>query len=134
MEDRERFEEEVNAQRQYTFFTKIDRAFDRTEGIFKMIQNFSGCVLRDLANDSFQQLADTNKITAMDVYDRPVEDVRKMLQQYTIGFTERQVSESEACSLNNLRKMSWTVSRGTRVELLTYQDRVVGIHPYTRDE
>ena len=134
MEDRERFEEEVSAQRQYTFFTKIDRAFDRTEGIFKMIQNLSGCVLRDLANDSFQQLADTNKITAMDVYDRPVEDVRTMLKEYTIGFSERQVPEAEACSLNNLRKMSWTVSRGSRVELLTYQDRVVGIHPYTRDE
>jgi len=134
MEDRERFEEEVSTQRQYTFFTKIDRAFDRTEGILKMIRNFSGCVLRDLANDSLEQLTDTNKIMAMDVYDRPVGDVTAMLKPYGIGFTERQVPESEACSLNNLRKMSWTVSRGSRVELLTYQDRVVGIHSYTRDE
>lgn len=134
MEDRERFEQQAIAQRRYTFFTKIDTAFDRTEGIFKMIRNFSGCVLRDLANDSIQQLTDTNKITAMDMYDRPVGDVKTMLEQYGIKSTERQVREAEACSLNNLRKMSWTVSRGSSVELLTYQDRVVGIHPQTRDE
>ncbi|MEB3216075.1 MAG: hypothetical protein VKN72_07470 [Nostocales cyanobacterium 94392] len=112
----------------YTTFRAASTAFNRTETIFKMIGNFLDCLPRDLANNSLQTFSNFNTLTVMDVYDKPITEVRELMAKYKIKFEPIQVNETEACSLRNLRQTSWNIPSGSTVDLLVYQGNVVGVH------
>ncbi len=112
----------------YTIFRAASTAFNRTETIFKMIGNFVDCLPQDLANSSLQQLTNINVLTAMDVYDKPITEARELMKKNKIEFEVREVNETEACSLRNLRRTSWNIPSGSTVDLLVYQGNVVGVH------
>jgi hypothetical protein len=131
MEDRERFESQAIAQRQYTFFTNIDTAFNRGEVLLKMVRDFSNCGFRELLNTSLNGLTNSNEIAVMDVYDRTfaeaIEIIRHRQQDIKVG--ENQVRIDKPCSPENLRQMLWKIPAGSAVELLVdnRNNRVVGI-------
>jgi hypothetical protein len=115
-------------QPRYTTFRSLDTLFTRGETALKMVRDFSPCAVRDLATGVLRELSNTNKVSAMDIYDRPVGEAQELLKSQKINAKERQVSETEACSLRNLQKTQWTLTRDQSVVLLTYSDRVVGVH------
>lgn len=115
-------------QRRYTTFSSLDTLFTRGETALKMVRDFSQCAVRDLATGVVRDLSNSNKVSAMDVYDRPIREAQEFLQSQGIRVIERKVSQDEACSLGNLRQTQWTILANQPIELLTYNDRVVGIH------
>lgn len=119
---------DIQNPKRYTTFRAASTAFNRTETILKMVNNFLDCLPRDLANSTLQKLTDFDTLTAMDVYDKPLREVSGLLREYAVKSQVRVVDENEACSLGNLRRMSWNIPRNSSVVLLVYQDIVVGVH------
>jgi hypothetical protein len=134
MEDRERFEQQAIAQRQYTFFTNIDTAFNRSEVLLKMVRDFSNCGFRELLNTSLNGLTNSNEIVVMDVYDRTFAEARRIIgeRSQNIRVSDKPVPIDKPCSPKNLQQMLWRVPAGTAVELLVdnRSDRVVGIRKW----
>lgn len=114
-------------QPRYTAFRSLDTLFTRGETALKMIRNFSQCAVRDLPTAVLRDLSNNNKVSAMDIYDRPVREAVAFLLSRGIKAKENQVSEQEACSLKNLQQTQWTLNPNEAVVILTYNDRVVGV-------
>jgi hypothetical protein len=109
-------------------FDNIVTALNRGEALLKIVGDFSTSALQKLEVFSLSQLTNPDTLTAMDIYDRPLTEVKELLHSKNIQFNEPQnVTEEEAHTLRNLGAMAWKVPSGSSVELLTHQDRVVGI-------
>lgn len=121
-------------QPRYTTFRSLDTLFTRGETALKMMRDFSQCAVRDLATGALRELSNTNKVSVMDIYDRPVGEAQELLKSRGIKAKESQVSEAEACSLRNLQKTQWTLTPQQGVVLLTYNDRVVGVHSSSEND
>jgi hypothetical protein len=106
----------------------IVTALNRGEALIKMVGDFSTAALQKLEVFNLSQLGNPDTLMAMDIYDRPLTEVKELLQNRKIQFNvAKNVSESEIHTLNNLGSMAWKIPSGSRVELLTHQDRVLGI-------
>jgi hypothetical protein len=106
----------------------IVTALNRGEALLKIVGDFSTAALQQLEVFNISQLANPDTLTAMDIYDRPLTEVKKLLQSKNIQFNNpKTVTEEEAHNLNNLGLIAWKIPFGSRVELLTHQDRVLGI-------
>jgi hypothetical protein len=106
----------------------IVTALNRGEALLKIVGDFSTAALQQLEVFNISQLANPDTLTAMDIYDRPLTEVTKLLQSRKIQFNiAKNVTETEIHNLNNLGSMAWKIPLGSRVELLTHQDRVLGI-------
>jgi hypothetical protein len=106
----------------------IVTALNRGEALLKIVGDFSTAALQQLEVFNLSQLANPDTLTAMDIYDRPLAEVTKLLQSRKIQFNiAKNVTETEIHNLNNLGSMAWKIPLGSRVELLTHQDRVLGI-------
>lgn len=106
----------------------IVTVLNRGEALLKIVGDFSTAALQKLEVFRLSQLSDPDTLTAMDIYDRPLEEVTALLHSKNISFNDpKKVTQKEAHTLRNLGAMAWKVPPGSRVELLTYQDRVIGI-------
>ncbi len=118
------------AERRYTAFRTLDTLFTRGEVALKMVGKFSQCGLRDLATGLLSELANSNKVSAMDVYGQPPEQAAKILKERLNNEIEivevTPVSGDGAC-LKTLQQMQWTLEQGMQIELLTENNLVVGI-------
>lgn len=125
MQDNSPLEDNTRLRRQPTPLQDFSTALTRSEAAFKMFRDFSVCGLRELVNASLQGLTDSRSLTAMDLYDRPLEEVQALLRDREIEYTTRTVRK--ACSSKNFRNMAWTIDGEQEVILLIFGDRVVGI-------
>ncbi|MFB2881585.1 hypothetical protein [Floridanema aerugineum] len=121
-------------QPRYTAFRSLDTLFTRGETVFKMVRDFSQCAVRDLPTAVLRDLSNINKVSVMDIYDRPAREAFALLLSRGIKAEEKKVSEQEACSLKNLQKTQWTLNPNQAVVVLTYNDRVVGVHPSSNND
>lgn len=121
-------------QPRYTSFRQLDTLFTRGETVFKMVRDFSQCAVRDLPTTVLRDLSNNNKVSVMDIYDRPTREAFSLLSSRGIKAKEKQVSEQEACSLKNLQQTLWTLNPNEAVVVLTYNDRVVGVHPSSNND
>jgi hypothetical protein len=117
--------EDENAVRSSTPLQNLSAALTRSEAVFKMFRDFSVCGLRELVGASLQGLTDSSSLTAMDLYDRPLEEVGELLREREIKYTTSEARK--ACSPENFSNMAWTIDGERGVTLLIYGDRVVGI-------
>ncbi|MEH1867447.1 MAG: hypothetical protein V7K69_20890 [Nostoc sp.] len=109
-------------------FENIVTAINRSQALLKIAGDFSASVLEKVKVLKISQLANPDTITAMDIYDRPLEEVRILLDRQSIQSTEMKiVNAQEAYSLRNLGATIGTIAPSSRVDLLTYQGRVIGI-------
>ncbi|MBW4518162.1 MAG: hypothetical protein KME16_00320 [Scytolyngbya sp. HA4215-MV1] len=125
MRDGSPLEDNVRINRQATPLQDLSAALTRSEAAFKMFRDFSVCGLRELVGNSLQGLTNSRRLTAMDLYDRPLREVEQLLRQQNIEVETR--TASKACSPQNLRNTAWTIEPGSNITLLIYGDRVVGI-------
>jgi hypothetical protein len=106
----------------------IVMAIDRGRSLLAIVGDFANAALEKLDVLRISELANPDILTVMDLYDRPLdEEVRNLLTRNNIQFTETKVNDREAYSLRNLGLSIGKLPSGSSVELLTHQDRVVGI-------
>jgi hypothetical protein len=109
-------------------FDNIVTALNRGEALLKMVGDFSTSALQKLEVLNISQLANPDILTAMDIYDRPLKDVTDLLKEKGIKFGKpKPVNPEEAHTLQNLGATIAKLPPNSSVELLTHQDRVIGI-------
>ncbi|MEH2455964.1 hypothetical protein [Nostoc sp.] len=109
----------------------LSAALIRSESAFKMFRDFSICGLRELVGVSLQGLTDSSSLSAMDLYDLPIQEAIDLLGQKR-GIQPNINRDGKACSPENFRDTAWTINRGESLTLLVYGDRVVGIQKGTQ--
>jgi hypothetical protein len=95
--------------------------FSRGNTAIKMVQNFSGNIFRNLQSVfTNSQANDPERLTVLDVYDRPVEEVQTVLQSKNISFADqpRVASVEEIDNLQSILDMAWIIPSGSQVELV----------------
>lgn len=135
MQDRPIGEDATTAPRQvaersrYTAFRTLDTLFTRGEVALKMVGKFSQCGLRDLAVGLLNELSNSNKVSAMDVYGQTPEQAAKILKERLNNEIEIEVTpvSGDGACLKTLQQMQWTLEQGMQIELLTENKLVVGI-------
>jgi len=106
----------------------IVMALNRGEALLKIVGDFSTAALQKLEVFRLSQLTNPDTLTAMDLYDRPLTEVRELLNSKNIHFNKsKNVTEQEAHTLKNFGSMAWKVPPNSKIELLIHQDRVIGI-------
>jgi hypothetical protein len=115
---------------------RFNRLFTRGDAALKMIRKFSECGLNGLVNNSFSEFSNPNpnQISALDLYDRSIDDARSILASGNIEWRPVPLeSADEACAFKNLRQMHWTILQGDKLKLLTYNNKVVSIQVDSND-
>ena len=106
----------------------IVMALNRGEALLKIVGDFSTAALQKLEVFRLSQLTNPDTLTAMDLYDRPLTEVRELLHSKKIEFNDpKNVTEEEAHTLKNFGSIAWKIPSGSNVELLINQERVIGI-------
>ena len=106
----------------------LSAAMIRSEAVFKMFRDFSVCGLRELVSNSLQGLTNSVSLTAMDIYDLPINDATDLLSQQRYHISQLTIVEvPKACSPENFRDTAWTIAPGEDVTLLVHGGRVVGV-------
>lgn len=118
----------------------LSEVITRSEAAFKLFRDFPASGLSELLGASLkrlselQGLSDSRSFGAMDLYDRPMSEVKKLNEVKKLlakqGILDVIISFKKvnpAYSPDNFRNTAWTINSGESVTLLHDGDRVVGI-------
>lgn len=101
----------------------------RGESGIRMVSDYSAAIMKSLRTTNLLQFTNPNILTAMDIYNLPVAEVKNRLKNIKIFKNNikeiRTKTHDEACKLEHLQRMSWIVPPGSKVELITSPDNLV---------
>jgi hypothetical protein len=98
-------------------FQQSNQTMKRMAAAFSLARDFPA----DFQMNPFNwlQSISSETLSSLDIYDRPLEEVRPLLDSYGISVVEQRANtRDEAYSAQNLNAMSWSIPSGSQVELL----------------
>lgn len=107
-------------------FRTVNSTLKRSEAAFRIARDVPANVIANLQNFALSQVVSPDVITATDVYNRPLDEVRNWLTARGLTVTDRRAATAaEAYSLENLTAMSWTIPSDGQVELVVSPEGLV---------
>jgi len=103
--------------------TQSNRQENRTLALFNLMRDFPNAPSVAFNALNLSQVANTDTLTALDLYSRNLDEVRSLLQSQNINIVENTANTHQAAySAENLAAMAWTIPSGSRVELIISPD------------
>jgi hypothetical protein len=104
---------------------------NRTFALFNLMRDFPNAPSVAFNALNLSQVANTDTLTALDLYSRNLDEVRSLLESQDINIVENTANTRQAAySAENLAAMAWTIPSGSRVELIISPDtkQIASIH------
>jgi hypothetical protein len=104
-----------------------DNAFARAEDTYNAVRSFAARTSENIQGFNWVQMVRPENITVMEIFDRPLAEVKSLLNSKGItNITEITAkTKAQAYSLGNLGRMSWVIQPNSQVELIVSPEQLV---------